>query len=933
MSDVLATYLLREQLLKADQVDDFLQLQVVMGGAFETQVLEGQVMSEERLLRAMSEAYRMPPLTRDEIEDIPQKMPDIFPRVFAETYRMIPYRLIGRNLGVLVAEKPDETAVMKLEQRLKIKIIPAVTSEPRIYHAMQRLYGVEIPPRFSALLAQLDSAAPLTEKPRPAVVALIDSTHAKEGAFARGQASAVAVSAEAPTPVAPAPLSRASLAKNTVEASKEEPVFQRDRPSVIPDRPEVMDLETAIRRVQLARDRDQILDVALAFANNAFKFSSFFILQGNSFVGYSGKGDATSSMRVSRVIVPLLLQSMFKTVHDTQGHYLGVVPEVGVNTAILDDLQRGRPKIVFLAPVVIRGKLTGLIYCDNGKRGVSSRKVADLLVLVTRLGAIFERLIQRKKAEVKVAANVVTQAAKKAAVLKALSETETIVHEAPVEEPVAILPAALVAETPTIDAHDDIHVNIDDDDTSPPKVEAPPASFDFEFQHDEPTIAITFGDGQTETPISTTDLLSQRFLNVLKAAEEEEDERDEESIDASSITAEALLGDLPRAAASAPAAPKMTSLIDLPAPTEDRHYRVFAELHDESEEDEAKGWEDVLVDTIAQGKQGGTANATGGSVPIPDEVGWEDIIVEAAAQAHGAAASEKAPRLDDLSVLLDAIDSPDEDTARRASESLWQRRGELGDSFASMLGARFPGRMRVDPFVATPLPPIAEMSAVMRLLVALGAEAAESVLPHIESQYPAHRLIASAFFSQVVYGQAFTKLLRRLSDEEPRVREVAADTLRRYARLPGYDDGLQRIRERLQMPMLEAQARACEILGRLRDIKSVPLLITLVTHKRGDVSGAALSALMRITAQDFGHNDSAWSTWWKKRGAQPREEWLVSGLRKDEPALRVIADEELRLLTGLQMGFDPTADKRAQEPAIDAWSTWWRQELESRDRI
>src|SRR5262245_55036062 len=115
MSVSLATYLLREQILRPDQVDDLLQLQVVLGGALDTQILEAGTMDEESLLNALGEAMRMPAVGIEDINDIPQKMPDIFPRVFAETYNMIPYRLIGRNLGVLVTDIPDPTAIMKLE--------------------------------------------------------------------------------------------------------------------------------------------------------------------------------------------------------------------------------------------------------------------------------------------------------------------------------------------------------------------------------------------------------------------------------------------------------------------------------------------------------------------------------------------------------------------------------------------------------------------------------------------------------------------------------------------------------------------------------------------------------------------------------------------------------------------------------------------------
>ncbi|MCC6810240.1 MAG: hypothetical protein IT381_22610 [Deltaproteobacteria bacterium] len=925
MSVILATHLLREQILKPDQVDDLLQLQVVMGGALDTHVLEANVLDEGHLLTALADAYKMPPIGKDEIDDIPQKMPDIFPRVFAETYRMVPYRLIGRNLGVVVAEMPDDTAIMKLEQRLKIRIVPAVTTEARVYYAMQKLYGADIPPRFTTLLGKLD-----TSKPQKA-------TPAKPATATAAEVAPVAAPAASAPPAA--------------KPEHQEQVFQLERQNLLPERVEAMDLDAAVVKMQLARDRDQIIDVALAFATQAFKFACLFVVQGNSVVGYRGKGDMASVTRLPRVTVPLILQSMFKTVHETHGHYLGSVPQASLNQTILQDLGREQPKIVFLAPLIIAGSFRGLFYCDNGKRGVPSRKVADLLVILTRLGPSFERLIQRRKAEVKVAVNAVGNAAKKVVQLKeltapepmpepsfesmapALPEQQVIIDEEPALPP-RLTPSLDIPVPQARDATDDLEIDTEPESSArdPEPNQAPTSSF--EFKNDEPMIAISVGEGSKLIPIDATDLLSQRFLNVLKAAEddEEEDEHgDEESIDIDGISADALLG---KEEAPKPTFHPPPSSVLKPLPSEAPKgpgYKAFAEFDEETDEAQAKGWEDVLVDTIAQGKQGGTAAPAAQTPQEPvTEVGWDDVIVEAAAQAKLHMEAEAKAKLDDFAVLLDAIDSPDADVATRATEQLWQRREELGERFVEALGARFPGRLTVDPFAASTFPNVVELSPVMRLLAALGPHALPIVLPHLESQYPVHRFIATLFFGQVVSGPAFTKLLRRLFDEEPHVREAAAETLRKYSRLPGYDEGVKKIRDRLELPVYEAQVRACEILGRLRDWKSVPLLIPLTGLKRAELANSSLGALMRLTAQDFGNNPKKWTEWWVKNSDAPREQWLVEGLRRKEPLLRVIADEELRTLTGLNYAFDPNGDKRAQEPAVRAWETWWQHEQRHR---
>ena len=356
MSVRLATYLLQERILRPDQLDDLLQLQVVEGGALDTHILEQGLLTETALIAAMAEAYHLPAIARQDIEDIPPRIPEIYPRVFAETYRFVPYRLLERNLGVVVSEPPEPGVVSKLEQRLRIHIAPAVTSEARVYYAMHRLYGADIPPRLSDLLAKLD-----------------------------GQAQPL-VAPEAAPPLPP-------------ELPPQEPI----------------DLDTALRRMQLARDRDQLIDVVLSFAAQSFQFAGLFVVHDDHVMGYRGRGDANSSARMSRVFVPLGQSSMWKTVLDTRGHYLGQVPKAELNHSVLADLGRATPKAVMLAPFIIKDQVRGLVYADNGKRGVNSRRVADILLLMTRLGAHFERLIQRRKAEVKVAMGTLSAVAERAA--------------------------------------------------------------------------------------------------------------------------------------------------------------------------------------------------------------------------------------------------------------------------------------------------------------------------------------------------------------------------------------------------------------------------------------------------------------------------------------------------------------------------------------
>ena len=52
-------------------------------------------------------------------------------------------------------------------------------------------------------------------------------------------------------------------------------------------------------------------------------------------------------------------------------------------------------------------------------------------------------------------------------------------------------------------------------------------------------------------------------------------------------------------------------------------------------------------------------------------------------------------------------------------------------------------------------------------------------------------------------------------------------------------------------------------LGRIRHVRSVPLLIDMLDDSNEDVRTRAASALKKITGQDFGAQENSWRVWWE----------------------------------------------------------------------
>ena len=173
------------------------------------------------------------------------------------------------------------------------------------------------------------------------------------------------------------------------------------------------------------------------------------------------------------------------------------------------------------------------------------------------------------------------------------------------------------------------------------------------------------------------------------------------------------------------------------------------------------------------------------------------------------------------------------------------------------------------------------------------------------------------------YPGALEPLARRLYDTEPRNRHLAADTLRGYAKEPGYQRIVAGLREQLRVPVIESRIAAVQLLGQLRDPASVPELIPLAVAPEAELAQAVVSALTVICGQEFGYDVPGWSQWWRGNYNRPRPAWLLQGLRHPSVDMRRLANYELQLLTGMTTHYDPDAHDAEREEKVRMWESWW----------
>ena len=355
---------------------------------------------------------------------------------------------------------------------------------------------------------------------------------------------------------------------------------------------------------------------------------------------------------------------------------------------------------------------------------------------------------------------------------------------------------------------------------------------------------------------------------------------------------------------------------------------AFPEVTDSAQES-LDDWEDVLYDTTVakEDAPADPARPPERAAGRPQTT-WEEVLTELDATATivptpGPTTVEVAgERMDERLLLLEGLDAQSRDVHRAAIEGLLR----AGDALDDTLRDRFPGNVIVDPFALNAtLPHFEACSGLLALLKARGANAAGVVLPHMDSPERHKRFFAIYYLLTVHVPEGIPALAQRLYDTEPQNRSLAADSLRRYTREEAYRRIVTGLRAQLQVPVLATQVATTQILAQLREPSAVPSLIPLVVAPSDDLAQVANSALAVLTGQSFGRDLTRWQQWWQGNYNRARVVWLLEGLANSAAGMRRVCHNELVLLSGQNVDYDPNAPESIRRRGVEAWYAWLRQ--------
>lgn len=446
--------LIREGHLTQEGLEEALDWQVLYGGRLGTNLLELKLVDEERLARALGKQLGAE-VAWGELAVDPSLVSAI-PTHVADRHEMVPWKLEKRRLKVLCCEiKVNE--LDQLSWKAGRTCVPVIAPEFRIfqllrahYHAIRQMRALD----FGVVPEEgrrRRKDAP--EKPVEKTVELID-----EDAFNQiynqvlqgGPAAAEAhpepvarpspVRAHASSPPAPRrtpkvasrvppppPPEEEHLETLPDDAILEEfphdalvaeavqqaiaavqpddtpvPPLQKvswdDVPATPPPPPRdesPLDFRQALRALDGVSDRNAIAHIVLRASRNKAARALLLQVQGGVAIGWDGLGEGTE--HASQVAMPLATESAFSLVVKTRSHYMGPLQKTPANIRFLATLGKKVPKSALIFPILHRGRVSHMLYLDNGHRQQAPTDVGEMLILSQRIGQTVEALVERKR--------------------------------------------------------------------------------------------------------------------------------------------------------------------------------------------------------------------------------------------------------------------------------------------------------------------------------------------------------------------------------------------------------------------------------------------------------------------------------------------------------------------------------------------------------
>jgi hypothetical protein len=453
--------LIREGQLTPDGLEEALDWQVLYGGRLGTNLLELRLVGEEQLARALGKQLGAEVAWGDLAVD-PSLVSNI-PKHVADRQEIVPWKLEKRRLKVLCCEI-NVANLDQLSYKTGRTCVPVIAPEFRVFQLLRTHYQatrqmraldfgvvpeegradrrkrkdkqagkvveeapelidegafneiynrmVQVRPGASAVATPPPVAPPppqpaqsrsQTARPGPPVIAQIEPPVPQPEEEHLESLPEDAILGELPADAITEPLQAAAAA--VTPKSTEEPLQPVAWDDVPPPPPEpardesALDFKQALQALEGVSDRDAIAHIVLRASRSKAARALLLQVQGGVALGWDGLGEGTENAR--QVAMPLAAESAFSLVVRSRSHYMGPLQKTPGNIRFLATLGKKVPLSSLIFPILHRGRVSYMLYLDNGHKQQAPTDVGEMLILSQRISQTVEALVEKKRKTVR----------------------------------------------------------------------------------------------------------------------------------------------------------------------------------------------------------------------------------------------------------------------------------------------------------------------------------------------------------------------------------------------------------------------------------------------------------------------------------------------------------------------------------------------------
>lgn len=918
----LSSLIVQREIASLREVEEALARQVLYGGDLVTNLLEVCRLDEAALLPLVAASLGLAPAPNGELPPPDPEAKRLIAAEVAIERSLAPLSLDRDGLTVAVAAPLAPDVEHELAFALALPISQRIAPLVRIKQALARDYGAPLERRFLRLLRRMTS----NDAPERMSYPPIRNADTRIGAPRPPSVMPEAPSSNAPPPERPS-VPQGGGARTLVR--------QREVPSARPPRRRRGAMTVVDARVELeeAAERDAIFDVLFDFVRQYFDYTAVFTAHGELAEGRDAFGDGAARDTVARILVPLDVPSLLSAARTKKAVLQRVPSADGLDSVLMNDLGRSGATGCVVLPVIVRSRVVALLLGDGGKTGIEAKALADLERIIALATAAFERVIVRRKLEgsPRPGANGESEAASRVSIPPSamLNDTGGFAGRPSVEElapPIRELLTELDSRAGPAEGES--------------RAPAPAVTAPSSLGRSSPRSRSRRGEapklefGAVPTPSS---VFGECF-----------DRGDVERQLLAEVQGREAQADSARAAAVAP--PPSSEMLSDEDPDVSVQDMSYPRLPDDREDTRPDQRETPIAPLVAEGPG---AASTGTPVAVvravlssrplsphsmPASEQQVSVSLRKPPSSQGRTASLLPSVIVDVAgeyvALVERVVAGDRGAGHgghggQRAQSVEEAEAELlraGGYAMPAIMARFPGPVTIDAERLTDgsLPRVAECGPVLRLIASQRRTALPFVLSHVADRVVEIRFWATYLLTELVYPDVLEPIVGLAFDEEPRVRRAARAAARAFA--DAHPSTLVERFDRVAADRgesLERRRLAVEVLGETCDALAVPALVPLLDDPTGELSGAARTALVSITRQDFGTASAKWRAWWTQNRERHRLEWLIDSLMHEQPTVRAAAGEELQALTKEDFGYFDGLPKRERERAQARYREWW----------